>query len=97
RPSPSGLPAAPVVPVLARGPELHEALANLVHNAIAYTPSGGHITVRVSIVNGMALAEVCDDGPGIAKAQRAAVGSPLCLFGWMVIGHLVGIWLPLGN
>ena len=73
RPSFSELPTAPVVPVLARGPELHEALANLVHNAIVYTPSGGHITVMVSTRDGMALAEVRDDGPGIAKAQRAAV------------------------
>ncbi|SDP73642.1 two-component system, OmpR family, sensor histidine kinase TctE [Rhodoferax sp. OV413] len=72
-PSLSEDPAAPVVPVLARGPELHEALANLVHNAIVYTPSGGHITVMVSTQDGMASAEVCDDGPGIAKAQRAAV------------------------
>ena len=73
RPSPSELPTVPVVPVLARGPELHEALANLVHNAIVYAPAGGHITVMVSTRDGMALAEVRDDGPGIPKAQRAAV------------------------
>jgi two-component system sensor histidine kinase TctE len=30
----------PAVPVLARGAELHEALSNLVHNAIVYTPAG---------------------------------------------------------
>ncbi|MFC6284046.1 MULTISPECIES: sensor histidine kinase [Polaromonas] len=64
---------APVVPVLATGPELHEAIANLVHNAIVYTPSGGHITVMVSTRDGMALAEVHDDGPGIAMARRAEV------------------------
>jgi two-component system sensor histidine kinase TctE len=64
---------APVVPVLARGPELHEALSNLVHNAIVYTPAGGHLTVIVSMQDGMALAEVRDDGPGIAKARRAQV------------------------
>ena len=56
--------------VRAVGPELHEALANLVHNAIAYTPSGGHITVMVSTRAGMALAEVLDNGPGIALSQR---------------------------
>lgn len=64
---------APVVPVRAHGPELHEALSNLVHNAIAYTPAGGHITVMVSTLDGMALAEVRDDGPGIAPARRAQV------------------------
>jgi two-component system sensor histidine kinase TctE len=71
--TPSGLPAAPLVPVLARGAELHEALSNLLHNAIAYTPPGGHLTVMVSTQDGMALAEVRDDGPGIAKARRAQV------------------------
>lgn len=64
---------APVVPVRARGPELHEALSNLVHNAIAYTPAGGHITVMVSTLDGMAMAEVRDDGPGIAPERRAQV------------------------
>lgn len=65
--------AAGDVPVPARGPELHEALSNLVHNAIVYTPAGGHITVTVSTQEGMALAEVRDDGPGIALARRAQV------------------------
>jgi len=61
------------VPVLAREPELHEALSNLVHNAIAYTPPGGHITVMAGSRDGIAFAEVCDDGPGIAEARRAEV------------------------
>ena len=68
-----GQPAAPVIPVLASAPELHEALANLVHNAIAYTPSGGHITVMVGTRDGMALAEVFDNGPGITPKRRIDV------------------------
>jgi two-component system sensor histidine kinase TctE len=63
----------PAVPVLARGAELHEALSNLVHNAIAYTPPGGHITVMVNDQEGMAVAEVRDDGPGIDPARRTEV------------------------
>ncbi len=66
-------PDEPAVPVLARGLELHETLANLVHNAIVYTPPGGHITVFVCAQEGAALAEVCDDGPGIAQALRETV------------------------
>lgn len=66
-------PDEPAVPVLARGLELHETLANLVHNAIVYTPAGGHITVIVHSHEGAALAEVCDDGPGIAQALRETV------------------------
>lgn len=65
--------AAPAVPVLAREPELHEALSNLVHNAIVYTPPGGHITVMAGSRDGMALAEVRDDGPGITEARRTEV------------------------
>ena len=62
--------SAHLLVVLATGPELHEALANLVHNAIVYTPAGGHITVKVSADHGQALVEVLDDGPGIAAARR---------------------------
>ncbi|WP_411878954.1 sensor histidine kinase [Polaromonas sp. YR568] len=71
--APSLPSAQPAVPVLARGPELHEALSNLVHNAIVYTPAGGHITVMAGSRDGMAFAEVRDDGPGIAAARRAQV------------------------
>jgi two-component system sensor histidine kinase TctE len=63
----------PAVPVQADAAELHEALANLVHNAIAYTPVGGRITVKAGMVDGMACAEVSDDGPGIAPARRGEV------------------------
>ncbi len=68
-----GVAGAPLVPVLARSLELHEALSNLVHNASVYTPAGGRITVSVSTQGGLALVEVQDDGPGIASARRAEV------------------------
>lgn len=61
------------VPVHASAPELHEALANLLHNAIVHTPEGGRITVRVSNAGGQAQAEVIDDGPGIDPARRDEV------------------------
>ena len=64
---------APVLPVKANGAELHEVLANLVHNAIKYTPRGGNITVTVRREASHALAEVCDSGPGIAPERRDAV------------------------
>jgi len=61
------------VPVRANAAELHEALANLLHNAIAYTPAGGRITVTSGVQDGQAFAEVRDNGPGIAPDLRARV------------------------
>lgn len=64
---------AHAVPVHADSAELHEVLSNLVHNAIVYTPVGGHITVRAGTTGDLAWAEVSDDGPGIAPARRTEV------------------------
>jgi two-component system sensor histidine kinase TctE len=64
---------SPVLPVAANAAELHEVLANLVHNAIKYTPRGGNITVTVRREASYALAEVCDSGPGIAPERRDSV------------------------
>lgn len=48
---------------------LHEALSNLIDNAIHHGPVGTHITVRV----GEFWLEVEDDGPGIAPEHQAHV------------------------
>ncbi len=53
--------------------ELHEVLSNLVHNAIKYTPVGGTITVSARCDGASAVAEVSDNGPGIAPERRAQV------------------------
>ena len=55
-------------PILVR-----EALANLVHNALEYTPAGGRVTVRTRAGAGAVRVEVEDDGPGIAPAERKRV------------------------
>ena len=52
---------------------LREALANLVHNALEYSPRGGRVTVRTGRREGAAFLEVEDDGPGIAPPERARV------------------------
>lgn len=52
---------------------LRELLANLVDNAIAYTPPGGRVTVRCANGAGRVLLEVEDDGPGIDAAEREKV------------------------
>ena len=52
---------------------LRELLANLVDNAIAYTPAGGNITVRTVERNGRAVMEVEDSGRGIHENERERV------------------------
>jgi two-component system sensor histidine kinase TctE len=52
---------------------LTEALANLIDNALIYTPQGGRITVRCGESVEGAYLEVEDNGPGIAAAEREQV------------------------
>ena len=54
---------------------LHEMLANLVDNAIRYTPHGGKVALRVFKVD-VPMLEVEDSGPGIPQADRERVFAP---------------------
>ena len=46
---------------------------NLVDNAIRYTPSGGHVAVKLGMNEGELEFVVQDDGPGIAPEERDRV------------------------
>ncbi len=52
---------------------LHELLANLLDNAIRFTPSRGHVTVRVAARGDRAVLAVEDNGPGIPEEERTRV------------------------
>jgi signal transduction histidine kinase len=53
---------------------LLEAIANLVANAIKFTPDHGRVRLALDMAaSGAALVRVCDTGPGIAEEERAAV------------------------
>jgi signal transduction histidine kinase len=66
--SPSGSAIVPCNPSL-----VSQALANLLDNAIKYTPSGGKVTIAITNrPSGIALT-VGDSGPGIAPEDRARV------------------------
>ncbi|WP_079432980.1 sensor histidine kinase [Zoogloea sp. LCSB751] len=53
---------------------LREVLANLIDNAIAYTPAGGRVTVRCGHREEEGVfVEVEDDGPGIPESERSRV------------------------
>lgn len=62
-------------PVMIRGERvlLRELVANLVHNAVSYTPPGGKVTVQVTRRDGRPALAVIDSGPGIPVEERQKV------------------------
>jgi len=52
---------------------LRELIANLIDNAIRYTPPEGRVTVRVAAADKSIVLEVEDNGPGIPEAERERV------------------------
>lgn len=47
--------------------------ANLIENALRFTPSGGRVEVRARVTDGSVRFEVADGGPGIPEALRSRV------------------------
>jgi two-component system OmpR family sensor kinase len=54
-----------VVPVVADPDRITQALMNLVDNAVRHTPSGGRVRLSAERRDGLAVAEVSNDGPAI--------------------------------
>jgi PAS domain S-box-containing protein len=52
---------------------LFEAVANLVDNAVKFTPDGGRVTLTLLRREGESTIQVKDTGPGISEAEREAV------------------------
>jgi len=52
---------------------LFEAVANLVDNAIKFTPKGGQVDINMLLREGEAVIRVKDTGPGIPEIEREAV------------------------
>ncbi|HEV2673845.1 MAG TPA: ATP-binding protein [Aliidongia sp.] len=62
-------------PIEVRGDRhmLSRAVANLVENALKYTPTGGTVRISVTTDGTMARLAVADDGPGIPPDERERV------------------------
>jgi two-component system OmpR family sensor kinase len=68
-----GLARATDVPMRGDTASLSMLLANLLDNALRYTPEGGRIDVAIDDDAGHAVLSVADTGPGIPPAARARV------------------------
>lgn len=68
-----GLARATTVRVRADAASVSMLLANLLDNALRYTPKGGRIDVAVDDDAGHAVLTVADTGPGIAPDERERV------------------------
>jgi signal transduction histidine kinase len=52
---------------------VHQVVANLLENAVRYSPTGGTVEVRARRLDTGVVIEVLDEGPGIPEAERARV------------------------
>jgi len=60
-------------PVLADPVRLHQVIANLLSNALKFTPAGGQVGMSLSRNGGQARLEVSDTGPGISPDDQPHV------------------------
>jgi two-component system sensor histidine kinase KdpD len=65
-----------LLPVRADPALLERAIANVVDNAVAYTPDGRRVRVEASEVGRRVQLRVMDHGPGIAEPDRQRVFQP---------------------
>lgn len=61
------------VPVAAFPSALQRAVMNVLVNAEQFSPAGGRIEVEVSLIDGMGVVDVRDQGPGIPQEDRKRV------------------------
>jgi PAS domain S-box-containing protein len=60
-------------PIVCDENKLRQVLANLVDNAIKYSPGGGEVEVRLAAQNASCVIEVADQGLGIPSSERERI------------------------
>lgn len=68
-----------------------QIIRNLVSNAHRYTPAGGHINIRMSVVDDELVLTVEDSGKGMTEQQMAHIFEPF----WRVDHNLPGLGVGL--
>jgi signal transduction histidine kinase len=80
--------------VRAAGVHLRAAVTNLVRNALAFSPPGGKVVVRVEFRGEVVRLSVQDDGPGVTSADSVVIFDPF-VRGSMTSGSTRGRGLGL--
>jgi len=76
---------------------LHQLFANLVHNALQYTPEGGRVAVEARPASSEVLVRVRDTGPGMTEADRAIAFSRFQRGSASASGDGLGLGLALAR
>lgn len=85
-------PAA--VPAVADVERVEQVVANLLQNAVRYTPEGGRVRVRVERAQGQAVIEVQDTGVGLTVEQIHGLFQPFVRYHKeTVAGSGLGLWV----
>jgi signal transduction histidine kinase len=66
----------PEIPVAAEPVALQRAFRNVVDNAVKYTPAGGQVRVRASVVSQHAFVVISDTGAGMTPEEQAQAFTP---------------------
>jgi two-component system phosphate regulon sensor histidine kinase PhoR len=64
---------APLLPVLGDGPQLEQVFANLIDNALKFTPEGGSVRVQAEFQENNVIVSVEDTGMGIPREIQSQV------------------------
>ena len=89
---PETLPRVTTDPAL-----LERALANIIDNALAWSPDGSPVRVEAGLAGGGVHVRVVDRGPGIAAADRDRVFQPFQRLGDRSNGAGVGLGLAVAR